>query len=329
MTAEQIAADPGRWLAERRADKSGRPRVSASEIASIFRVEGAYEQPIETYWRKVLGVGLPDSRRFAYGKWLEEWAARIYTEDYEPGAVLEPGPLACHPQRRWQIASLDLLEHNPALPGVRPVEVKGVHDWHGWGEPPYGEIPPRFQAQCLWQGDVTGADEVRLLAIHRDTGEPRCYWLDMDDRAQKDLELMRDAATEFRDRITGHRPPPVTYSAGARDLLAAVYSPAVAEAVIIPARLGVRLQSARARLARATARFGQAELEVRERLRTGDRAIGADGTVYATRSVRQGHHLSARQVRERYPEVWAECWVENDRPTDTLRVKNWRNDDQD
>jgi predicted phage-related endonuclease len=55
MTAEEVDADQDRWKQLRRKG------VTATDIGSIMRVQGAYGGPARVYWSKVAGDEQPDT----------------------------------------------------------------------------------------------------------------------------------------------------------------------------------------------------------------------------------------------------------------------------
>jgi predicted phage-related endonuclease len=329
MTPAQFTADRARWKQIRRKG------ITASEIASIMRVPGAFSSPPAVYWNKAAGDEIPDTGQMAMGRWLEPYVSEQYSKRF-PLIVTEPGPLICHGRRRWQMATPDLLAWGPGegdLDPARPdltVQIKTTRTWEDYGDEPDGEIPPAYLAQCLWEADIAGVRRAQLAVAHRDSGQVRVYDIGVDEPdAQHDLEIMRAEAIEFRKRVESRIPPPMDWHPASRDALKRVYAGAIEEAVVIPRSTGRRLRTRKRALDAAEQAYRLAENEVRARLRTATRAISDDGELYAARSVYPNRRVSVTLLRERYPAIAAECTIEADDPVDKLLVKFPKEDPDD
>jgi hypothetical protein len=323
MTPEQMDADePGRerWHALRRGG------VTASEIASVMRIEGARPGLTAIYWHKVAGDEIPDAGQMMMGRWLEPFVAERFAAA-NPSWQMERGPLACHGRRQWQIATPDLLGYNG---GPRPVtvQIKTTARWDGYGPAPYGDIPPHYLAQCLWEADVCSAAEARLVVIDRGSGQIRTYIIEIGADERADIEAMREGAQQFRDMVARRRPPEPDYLPDTRGALRRVYAGTVPEAVTTSNALRREYMAARRCLTAAQQRFDRAENRVRAKLRTATDALDADGQLYARRSVYPHSYVSAALVRERHPGVAAECTVMGDQVDKLLPAGSvWKDGD--
>lgn len=204
------------WLAERRKG------IGASEIAAVLGIS-PWESPFSLYWRKVEGWATDDNDEMTAGRYAEPAVVQWFT-DQHPEFELAWAGLYRHPDRPWQLATPDRLVYDQCLTcadddirgctqcawnGFGPlralVECKYlIGGWDGWGEPGTDDIPVYYRAQCLWQADVLGVDEVYVAAWHG--AEFRQYLVRRD---EKDLRVMRAAGQRFMDRIAAGDPPPL------------------------------------------------------------------------------------------------------------------------
>lgn len=205
------------WYALRRAG------ITASEIAQVLGLS-PYGSPFSLYWEKVGGWGEGEDNPYERaGRYAEDAIAQWYADECDPNENLTicHAGLYAHAERPWQLATPDRLlcdpqMHDNPFPGemVWPhpngnvwalLECKYlVGGWDGWGEPGTDDVPVYYRAQCLWQLDVMGVDEVHLAAWHG--AEFRLYRIRRD---EKDLRVMRAAARAFLDRIETGDPPDI------------------------------------------------------------------------------------------------------------------------
>lgn len=207
--------------------------VSASEIAAVLGLS-PWESPFSLYWSKVNGWDQDDNDQMRAGRYAEDAIADWYADVCDPHEnlrVLRAG-LYASVERPWQLATPDRLIHmvcaecdglgdygNPfnlcnqchgsgIELGAAPtalLECKYViGGWDGWGEASTDDVPVYYRAQCLWQLDVMGVDEVHLAAWHG--ADFRVYIIRRD---EKDLRVMRTAAERFLKRIADQDPPDV------------------------------------------------------------------------------------------------------------------------
>lgn len=234
MTAVLVAAreqSEDAWLAARRLG------VSASEIAAVMGIS-PYESPFSLFWRKRMGWDADVNDEMRLGTFLEPTIASWFEEFGDPleNMALRPGGLYSHPERAWQLATPDRLiymvcvecdgdgstpdhdpgsslrifcsackgsGHGPTLVGL--LECKYVaYSWDGWGEEGTDDVPVHIRAQCLWQMDVMGVDEVFVCALG--PGGFRVYRVRRD---EKDLRGMREAGHRLMDRLTAGTAPDV------------------------------------------------------------------------------------------------------------------------
>jgi hypothetical protein len=321
MSAEQIDTDRPRWKEIRRKG------ITATDIPGIMAIEGARKRAHAIYWNKVAGDEIPDSWALERGRILEPRVAEAVGRTYPELDGLQPGPLASHGRRRWQMCTFDLLGAGAS------VEIKTVGGWRGataatsWGDAPHGDIPPAILAQCVWQGDIARRAVVILAALNWATGELRFYLIDMADaEVQADLEVMRGEGLAFRERIKSLRPPRASWHPSSRDALVRVYAGAIPEAVQLPDELRDELQATKRGLVAAQHAYDQAANDVRAQLRTATHALDSAGHVFAQRSVYTPRRLSHDLVRQRDPELAAACTTDGS-PIDKLLVKGYEDDD--
>lgn len=217
------------WLAARRLG------IGASEIAAVMGIS-PYESPFSLWWKKRNDWGTEPDALMSTGTFLEPTIAAWFAEYGDPNenlTIVEAG-LYAHPERPWQLATPDRLLYmvcdgcegsgwadgpgagypffecayctgsgHGSLVGL--LECKwAAHSWDGWGEEGTDDVPVHYRAQCLWQLDVMGVDEVLLCALG--PGGFRVYRVRRD---EKDLVGMRELGRRFMASLEADEPPNV------------------------------------------------------------------------------------------------------------------------
>jgi putative phage-type endonuclease len=209
-------ADRADWLHAR---QSG---IGASEIAAVLGIS-PWESPFSLYWRKVEGWQAEPNAEMSAGTRAEPVIADWFADMCLIGGedILWPAGLYAHAERPWQLATPDRLIYKDRLCGncdaglpmsctcdedlIALLECKyEPHGWDGYGEPGTDDVPAYYRAQCLWQMDVLGVDEVHLAAWH--AAEFREYVIRRD---EKDLRMMREAGRRFWQRVQAGNPPDI------------------------------------------------------------------------------------------------------------------------
>jgi putative phage-type endonuclease len=294
-----------------------RQGITASEIAAVLGIS-RWESPFSLYWRKVNDWRTDDNEFTSAGRHLEDAIAQWWWSDVSRKAGggrflwIRKAGLYAHPDRPWQLATPDalLVGDNLDWDTPRPVallECKWVaYSWDGWGEQGTDEIPVYYRAQCLWQADVLGVDEVHVAALG--PGGFRAYVVRRD---EDDLALMRKAGEEFHRRLAEQDPPPLDSHQATLTTLKRLH-PSVGEGEVeISHALADTYRRARADKKDAEERLSMCEAHLRAALGSDyHRAVCGDERV-ASRSVFTVRRIDAAAVRERYPEVAAECTTES------------------
>lgn len=149
---EATKPDRDKWLEARRAG------VGSSDAAAVAGLS-PWNTPYGVYCSKVFGVEKPSSPEMDWGLRLEPVIAAAFEE--QTGLPLCAPPLQSHPDRPWQIASLDR-----AVVGANvPVELKTARSALQWGPAGTDEIPEHYLLQVTHQMVVTGADLAYLAAL--------------------------------------------------------------------------------------------------------------------------------------------------------------------
>lgn len=230
MTGVEILpydAPKDEWLAARRLG------IGASEIAAVMGIS-PWESPFSLWWKKRNGWETAASGEMSTGTFLEPTIAAWFEEYGDPNEnlLIRPAGLFAHPERPWQLATPDrLLMLRTACgscdgdgtytsgrltflcpdcagllgPLSALLECKWVaQSWDGWGIEGSDDIPVHYRAQCLWQLDVMGVDEVLLCALG--PGGFRVYRVRRD---EKDLAGMRELGRRFMASLEANEPPDV------------------------------------------------------------------------------------------------------------------------
>jgi putative phage-type endonuclease len=297
--------------------KLRRAGVTASEIAAVLGIS-PWESPFSLYWHKEEGWEVESNPEMNAGHRAEPVIADWFADECDPleNLVICRAGLYAHPDRPWQLATPDRLlcdpqMHDDPFPGELDwtwphpneniwtlLECKYlIGGWDGWGEPGTDDVPVHYRAQCLWQLDVLGVDEVYLAAWHG--AEFRTYVVRRD---EKDLRVMRTAGAAFMDRLAAGDPPPLDgHTATVRTLKALHPSIEDREQEISPATAeGYR--RARALKARASAMADVFEARLRAEMGPARRAV-SDGRFLASRSIyeRAGYTVGVATIDKLNP----------------------------
>jgi putative phage-type endonuclease len=127
-----------------------RNKIGASDAPVIMGIS-PYNTPFKLWEQKVFGKQTEQNSAMARGHALEETARHAFEK--KTGIVVMP-KVVVHPQREWQMASIDGL----SFCGSIFVEIKCPNkEVHQMAE--RGEIPPHYYAQMQHQMSVLDAQE--------------------------------------------------------------------------------------------------------------------------------------------------------------------------
>lgn len=181
-----------------------RTRIGGSEIAAVIGLH-PYESHLSLWFRKRGWTPpQPDNQLMEWGRRLEPLVFDKFIdqhEEYRQRWLYNPGSYA-HPDRDWQLASPD------GFAGEDIVEVKTVQSELDWGEENTDEIPISYRCQALWNMDVMGAQRCHFPILIRGAFY-REYALEMDDAAEADLAILRDAGEKFIQSLINDQPPSI------------------------------------------------------------------------------------------------------------------------
>jgi putative phage-type endonuclease len=271
--------------------------ITASEIAVVLGIS-PYESPFSLYWSKVNGWRWDGNVYADTGRHLEGAIADWWQANNLGWQVL-PSGLYAHSERPWQLATPDriCLAYDVEV----LLECKWIaYSWDGWGEPGTDDIPTHYRAQCLWQLDVLGVDEVHVAALG--PGGFRAYVVRRDDT---DLEVMRQAGAEFARRLAEQDPPPLDGHSGTLATLKRLH-PSVGEGdVEVPADLAERYRNARAEKKAFEEYIAGCEAEIRDALGSTYARATCDGRLVASRSVFDQERIDVARLRAELPEIAA------------------------
>lgn len=312
----ETTPDNPRWHELRRAG------VTASEIAAVLGIS-PWESPFSLYWRKVNDWRTADNEFTSAGRHLEDAIAQWWRSQH-PHLVVHTAGLYAHPERPWQLATPDRFAcdpqwHDNPFPDDQNyhydhltdaaiealVECKWVaYSWDGWGEQGTDEIPVQYRAQCLWQLDVLGVDEVHVAALG--PGGFRAYVVRRDEAAVEDLRVMVGKAVEFMGQLTASEPPDLDGHSATLGALKRLYSTVGEGDVQVPAALAVKYRVSRAAKKVAEERIGECEAEIRDYLEDDFARAVHDGHTVASRSVFTQSRIDTKRLKAELPEIAAE-----------------------
>jgi putative phage-type endonuclease len=283
------------WLAARQHG------IGASEAAAVLGLS-PWESRFSLHWRKrgVLG-GVDETEQMRWGTILEAPIAAEFARRH-PTVRVERVGLCAHVDRPWQLATPDRLLIDPdegcdcpaagcrrtgvctaggAVTAVLECKIDDAHHAYAWGDEGSDDIPVHYRCQVLQQLDVLGA-ELAYLAVLIGGTDYREYLVEYDEAEAK---LIRDADAAFWADVQAERPPDVDDSPATARALRHLHPTVEDREQLVPAGLARRYHAAVAAARRADKRKQLADNQLRARLGTARRAVLADGTPVATRSV--------------------------------------------
>jgi len=315
MTETATAATRGPGVLVPTATEAGwlearRQGVTASEIAVLMGLAPeSYGSAYSLYHRKRGTLGdIEDTLTMRIGRHFESLADELFAERHPEFVLAGDGrQLYAHPERGWQMATPDRLVydsgpcqacremvppylascHCPDIGSPDPLAVLECKKWHtydGWGEDGTDDIPVYFRCQVLWQCDVLGVDSWFLAVLFTHADKFRVYEGVIDSAAERDLDLMRAAAAEFRARVLTGFPPDVDWRPATADALKKLHPDLTDDEAVIPVRLRDQYRAACRAYKAAKIRKQLAENRIRERSGPAARIVSG-GTVVATRQV--------------------------------------------
>jgi putative phage-type endonuclease len=304
-----------------------RQGITASEIAVVLGIS-PYDSPFSLYWSKVNGWRWDGNVYADTGRYLEDAIADWWTGEHGEALNLTDGlaGLYANSERPFQLATPDRLLYLPCdacggrggfgldpcsdcmTVGYKPDDLAALleckwlaYSWDGWGEPGTDDIPTHYRAQCLWQLDVLGVDEVHIAALG--PGGFRAYGPIV--RDEDDLAVMRKAGEEFARRLAEQDPPPLDGHSGTLAALKRLH-PSVGEgAVEVPGDLSIRYREARHARQFAEACIAKAEAEIRAALGSTYARATYAGHLVASRSVFEQERIDVARLRAEQPDIAA------------------------
>lgn len=302
-------ASEAEWLEARRQG------VTASEIAVILGLS-PYSSPYALYHQK-LGILPPDDDKAVYerGRVLEPYIAEKWQQGHpELYAAGDGRELYAHSERPWQMATPDRRIHdwrmNPEIvypvahsPLLAVLETK-TDAGDEWGDEGTDDIPVHYRCQVLWQMDVMGVDRAYVACLRMRQWDIREYVIEHDEsplieyphdipgplapgicRACADIELMRDAARDFLDRIDRQEPPDVDWRPATAYALKQLHPSVTDERAVIGLQLRERYRAAVRNYKHWEQRKKLYEAQIRERMGSARHAISESGVPVARRDV--------------------------------------------
>lgn len=283
------------WLAAR---QNG---IGASEAAAVLGLS-PWDSRFALYWRKrgVLG-GVEATEQMRWGTILEAPIAEEFARRH-PTVRLERAGLCANLSRPWQLATPDRLVRDPdegcdcpaagcrreglctaagAVTAVVECKIDDAHHAHAWGEAGTDDIPVQYRCQVLQQLDVLGV-ELAYVAVLIGGTDYREYLIEYDEAEAK---FIREHVDQFWLDVQFERPPDVDDSPATARAIRALHPTVEDREQQVPASLGRRYHAAVRAARKAEKRLRLAENQVRARLGPARRAVLADGTPVATRSV--------------------------------------------
>jgi putative phage-type endonuclease len=197
-----VSGDYKAWLLDRK------QRITATDVASIMGLEGAYSTPMGVYLDKLEPVREEDDEVPEYMRWgqrLQDPILAGYTaKTGRKVSSADPFSLVTIEEYPLLGASLDAEEEE----GERvPVEVKNVaFKSDDWGPEGSDQVPARFFTQAMVQMMVTRTSHAYIAALFGGR-KLEVFRIDFDPEIAKGIYM---AVERFwKDHILADKPPPV------------------------------------------------------------------------------------------------------------------------
>jgi putative phage-type endonuclease len=182
-----------------------RRSIGGSEIAAVLGIH-PWTSPF-TLWHVKAGLLEPfaGNKSTEWGQRLEPVISAKFYENHfaELIEATEQDRAFAHPSRPWQTASPDVLFGGNGR-WQTFCEVKTAARSDAWWDGP----PVYYRAQVLWTMDVLGVDHA-WLAVLIGGSDYREYTFELDDDAEADLAVMREAGQKFMDSLAANQPPDI------------------------------------------------------------------------------------------------------------------------
>lgn len=178
--------------------------IGSSDAPNIVGL--GFRSPGDVYRDKIEPVSdAPPKGILRRGLDLEDTVAAMYVEVMGVNVAKPARDILAHPQRPWQLASVDRVRA-----GGLPVELKTTAGFgDGWGPSGSDEVPDGYRIQCLHQMGVMGVESCDLVALDVIAWEPRVYRLMFD----ADLWAWLTAVqTAFWSHVVERDPPPADFA---------------------------------------------------------------------------------------------------------------------
>jgi putative phage-type endonuclease len=334
MRQDQIDDAPAEWHALRRRG------VTASEIAAVLGIAPAnWGSAYKLYVAKTTG-GLDggDRDELRRGRVLEPYVADVFMESH-PWLNVFPGGLYASGQRPWQMATFDRLAIDPAVYGLvsvgseptttmlqhaMPVQIKTTATADGWGDDGTDSIPAHYRAQALYEMDVQDADTVLVPCLFMQQWAVRTYVIERGADEQEDIELMREAAGVFIDRLRREDPPPIDWTPATTEALKTIHPVTSDRAADIGPGLARRYRAAQRASEQATQRLGLVTNLIRAKMGDARVAVWDDegrAVKVVTRSQFTRHAIDTKRLRREQPGTAKQ--YETETPTEALYPSKW------
>lgn len=273
--------------------------IGASDIAGILNIS-PWASPFSVWASKTLGTRNGDSggsEAMHWGKLLED---AIITE-----TARRLGGEAYGFQTRCELTSFPLARATVDAFYRDSDGTEGVIEAKTTGEPYWHDVPEYYEAQVLWQLEVTGRAYGWVAALHN--GRKLSLWrID----AQPDLQKRMVAAAErfWRTYVETGIPPAVDGNPGTGAALESLYREVEAGAIELDSYTSELERLREVRATQKTLGEEQNQLENTIKAALGTHETGTvNGRVAVTWKTQKTRRVSLDILRDKYPREAAEC----------------------
>jgi putative phage-type endonuclease len=201
-----------------------RTGIGGSDVAAIVGVS-KYAGPTKVYYDKLDVLPDVDNAAMEWGRRLESAVRGKFADEHPEFHVFDGPGLVSHPERVWQLATVDgLVAEGPNGSPFGVIEVKtGSSNNSEWGEEATDEVPLAYLCQVTWYMDIFGV-EVGYLAVLLDGRDYREYQIDYD--AQLAAKLRGHAEAFWTRNVLAQIPPQADGLESTAEVLASLHNPA-------------------------------------------------------------------------------------------------------
>lgn len=276
--------------------------IGGSDVAAIVGLD-KYRGQRHVYEEKHGRTVARETEAMEIGREIEDVIARLFSKRTGVPIATPPGTLA-HAHHPWALVNIDRYALDPETGEVAgPVECKNRSEYQleEWEDGP----PDAAALQCHWGMAVSGYQRGYVVAL---VGGNKLRWHLVEWDEEMTGHLLEFCGAWYQRHVVEGFPPPVDGLAATKDLLGRLYEvrpEAIAEVDLAKAReLRARRADLEDQIKELTRQKTAVENEMRDTAGPAEIVQAGAATAWTWKA---NGPLNESTLRERYPEIAAEC----------------------